>query len=150
MVNVKIKRTSATAKLPTKAHVTDAAFDLYADCLCEGEDKILIAPGETVLVSSGISTDIPEGYWGAIFARSGLATKEGLRPANCVPVIDRSYRGCWKVPLHNDSDVPRTVNHGDRIAQFMLLPTFETNLIEVDNLEDSDRGETGFGDSGKQ
>lgn len=156
-INVKIKRLSETAQLPTKAHDSDAAFDLYADIQdtfkpfgsTEDVKGIKVMPGQTVKVHTGFSTEIPIGYWGAIYARSGLATKQGLRPANCVAVIDAEYRGEWLIPLHNDSSDVQIIHHGDRIAQFMLAPVIETKLEEVNELTESDRGEGGFGSSGK-
>ena len=156
-INVKIKRLSETAQLPTKAHDSDAAFDLYADIQdtfkpfgsTEDIKGIKVMPGQTVKVHTGFSTEIPIGYWGAIYARSGLATKQGLRPANCVAVIDAEYRGEWLIPLHNDSSDVQIIHHGDRIAQFMLAPVIETSFEEVSELSDSDRGEGGFGSSGK-
>lgn len=161
MLELNFKRLSETMTVPTKAHDTDACFDLYADiesCMedYEGQTevyyttpaKIWIEPHKTVKVHTGFATNIPHGYWGAIFARSGLATKGGLRPANCVAVIDEPYTGEWIVPLHNDSNKPITISHGDRIAQFMLLPYFDTQLVEVNELDSTDRGEGGFGSSG--
>lgn len=156
-INVKIKRLSETAQLPTKAHDSDAAFDLYADIedtykpfgSAESERGIKVMPGQTVKISSGVAMEIPEWYWGAVYARSGLATKQGLRPANCVGVIDSHYRGPIIVAIHNDSNEVQIVRHGDRIAQFMLAPVIETSFEEVGELSDSDRGEGGFGSSGK-
>lgn len=159
MLELNFKKLSETMTVPTKAHSTDACFDLYADITGYTEeytettktfknDTILIQPHKTVKVHTGFATNIPYGYWGAIFARSGLATKNGLRPANCVAVIDEPYTGEWIVPIHNDLDKTITISHGDRIAQFMLLPYFDTQLIEVDELESTDRGEGGFGSSG--
>ena len=156
-INVKIKRLSETAQLPTKAHDSDAAFDLYADIedtfkpfgSTEDVRGLKILPGQTVKISSGVAMEIPEWYWGAIYARSGLATKQGLRPANCVAVIDAHYRGPIAVPIHNDSNEVQIIHHGDRIAQFMLAPVIETSFEEVSELSNSDRGEGGFGSSGK-
>ena len=157
MVNVKIKLLTETAQMPTKAHETDACFDLYADCPDDsyyswekGEDVqgLKIRPHETVKVKTGIATEIPVGYWGAVFARSGLATKQGLRPANCVGVIDADYRGNWVVALHNDSTETQIIRHGDRIAQAMILPVLDTTLEKVEELSDSSRGAGGFGSSG--
>lgn len=156
-INVKIKRLSETAQLPTKAHAFDAAFDLYGDIQdtfkpfgsTEDVKGIKVMPGQTVKISSGVAMEIPNGYWGAIYARSGLATKQGLRPANCTSVIDAPYRGPIIVPIHNDSNEVQIIHHGDRIAQFMLAPVIETSFEEVNELSDSDRGEGGFGSSGK-
>lgn len=169
-LDLKIQRLTDTAKLPTKAHAEDACFDIYADVPNEEykyrkettnpfggfpmfttEEKgkgVAIQPHQTVLIPTGFATEIPHGFWGAIFARSGLASKQGLRPAQGVPVIDESYRGQWMIPLYNQSNEPQIIHHGDRICQFMLLPYFDTNLIEVDNLSSTDRGEGGFGSSG--
>ena len=146
MLNLKIQKLTNTAKLPTKAHPTDACFDIYADL---SNEHVAIPPHQTILIPTGFATEIPHGFWGAIFARSGLASKQGLRPAQGVPVIDEPYRGQWLVPLHNDSEEIRIIHHGDRICQFMLLPYFDTNLIEVENLSETDRGNDGFGSSGK-
>lgn len=170
-IDLKIQRLTNTAKLPTKAHDTDACFDIYADIpneefkyrketpnlfsgfsMFEVEEHgqgVAIHPHQTVIVPTGFATEIPHGFWGAIFARSGLASKQGLRPAQGVPVIDESYRGQWMIPLHNDSEETRIIHHGDRICQFMLLPYFDTTLTEVNNLSETDRGEGGFGSSGR-
>lgn len=174
MLNLKIQRLTNTATLPTKAHPTDACFDIYADIpneeysvtkiknvteqvfdvffnqtnLIETGKGVAIHPHQTVLIPTGFATEIPHGFWGAIFARSGLASKQGLRPAQGVPVIDEPYRGQWMIPLHNDSEETRIIHHGDRICQFMLLPYFNTTLTEVDFLSSTDRGEGGFGSSG--
>lgn len=163
ILDLKIQRLTETAKLPTKAHPTDACFDIYADIpdkkhdgfsyseernKIKPGDGVIIHPHQTVLIPTGFATEIPHGFWGAIFARSGLASKQGLRPAQGVPVIDEPYRGQWMIPLHNDSEETRIVHHGDRICQFMLLPYFDTTLTEVDNLSETDRGESGFGSTG--
>lgn len=130
------------AVTPTKAHITDACFDLYSCC-----DQ-MIPPHATILVSTGIATDIPNGYFGAIFARSGLATQKGLRPGNCVGVIDSDYRGEWMVALHNDMDIPQYVSKGDKIAQFTLLPVYYIELNQVESLNETERGTGGFGSTG--
>ncbi|MBR7147049.1 MAG: dUTP diphosphatase, partial [Oscillospiraceae bacterium] len=97
----------------------------------------------------GLAIELPEGTFGAIFARSGLATREGLRPANCVGVIDSDYRGEVMVALHNDSPVPRTVKSGERIAQLVVMPYLPVMFEEADELSDTARGEGGFGSTGK-
>ena len=148
MLEMKFKRLSDTMIVPTKAHDTDACFDIYAD-ITNDYGYINIYPHETVIIPTGFATNIPHGYWGAIFARSGLASKQGLRPANCVAVIDESYTGEWKIPLYNDSEDIRVIHHGDRIAQFTLLPYYDIQLEEVDELDETDRGSGGFGSSGK-
>ena len=150
MLEMKFKRLSDTMIVPTKAHDTDACFDIYADALSSSDSgEICIFPHETVLIPTGFATNIPHGYWGAIFARSGLASKQGLRPANCIAVIDEPYTGEWKVPLHNDSEDIRVIHHGDRIAQFTLLPYYDIQLEEVNELDGTDRGDGGFGSSGR-
>ena len=158
MVNVKIKKLTETAKIPTKAHAEDAAFDLYADIpndtfipwgSTEERNGLKILPHTTVKVGTGVAMAIPNGYWGAIYARSGIATKQGLRPANAVGVADSSYRGEIIVALHNDSSETQIIEHGQRIAQFMLAPVILTELEEADNLDETSRGAEGFGDSGK-
>lgn len=159
-LNLKIKLLTKTATLPTKAHPLDACFDIYADIpnktysfstdceMIQSGQGVAIHPHQTVLIPTGFATEIPHGFWGAIFARSGLASKQGLRPAQGVPVIDEPYRGQWIIPLYNQSNEIQIVRHGDRICQFMLLPYFDTTLTEVDNLSETDRGEGGFGSTG--
>ena len=149
MLELKFKRLTDTMKIPTKAHGTDACFDIYADALSFRSDgEIYIAPHETVKIPTGFATNIPHGYFAAAFARSGLATKQGLRPANCVAVIDEPYTGEWFIPIHNDTNETQIIHHGDRIAQFTLLPYFNTSLIEVNELYSTDRGSDGFGSTG--
>lgn len=147
MVEVKIKLLTDTAKIPTKAHDTDACFDIYAD-INESENKIEILPHQTVLISTGFATDIPVGYSAKIYARSGMASKKKLRPAQGVPVIDSDYRGQWYIPLHNDGDSPQIVEHGERIVQFDIQEVIPTNLIKVEELNETERGVGGFGSSG--
>lgn len=156
-LDLKVKHLTGTAKLPCKAHKTDACFDIYADLMSdpkyghpdyEKDSFCCIGPHETKMIRTGLAFEIPHGYWMAIFARSGLASKQGLRPAQGVPVVDEPYRGEVMIPIHNDSEEMRVIHHGDRICQFTLLPYFNTNLIEVDELSETDRGEGGFGSSG--
>lgn len=154
-LDLKIKLLTDTAKLPVKSHPTDACFDIYADIPnatfyngVSNVNGVMIFPHETVLIPTGLAVEIPHGYWMAIFARSGLASKQGLRPAQGVPVIDEPYRGEIMIPLHNDSNDTRIIHHGDRICQFTLLPYFDTNIIQVDELSETDRGEGGFGSTG--
>ena len=157
MLNLGIKTLTDSARLPKKAHSTDACFDIYADLMsdpkyeCSNNNESVICfikPHETKMIHTGLACEIPHGYWIAIFARSGLASKQGLRPAQGVPVIDEPYRGEIIIPLHNDSEETRTVHHGDRICQFTLLPYFDTSIVEIDNLTKTDRGEGGFGSTG--
>ena len=142
---VQIKKLNEQAIVPTNGSEKAAGHDLYA-CL---EDKVEISSGETVKIGTGIAVAIPDGYFGAIFARSGLATKSGLRPANCVGVVDSDYRGEVIVALHNDSGATRTVSNGERIAQLVVTPYLFIDLYEVDELDETTRGTGGFGSTGK-
>ena len=144
-VKVQIKKLNENATVPTNGSEKAAGFDLYA-CL---EDFVEISEGETVKIGVGIAMAIPDGYFGAIYARSGLATKSGLRPANCVGIVDSDYRGEIIVALHNDSGSRKTVYHGDRIAQLVVTPYLPIDLYEVDELDDTARGTGGFGSTGK-
>lgn len=145
-MNIKIKKLTNTAWVPLKATDGSAGFDLYADTIGESAP---IYPGETKLVGTGIAMEIPEGYFGAIYARSGLATKKGLRPANCVGIIDRDYRGEICIALHNDSSSPKIIGAHERVAQLVIQPyAAEAKLIVDDDLSDTERGEGGFGSTG--
>ena len=133
--------------MPTKATPDSAGFDLYVDL--EGPDFVAIMPHTSVMLNTGISMAIPKGYFGGIFARSGLASREGLRPPNCVGVIDSDYRGNIGVGLYNDSDQVRTISHGQRVAQMVIIPCPDAELEEVENLPDTERGDGGFGSTGR-
>ena len=141
-----IKKLHPNAVLPTYGSVGAAGADLYA--LIEG-DPVVINPGETVMIHTGLAMAIPEGYVGLNFARSGLASKRGLAPANKVGVIDSDYRGELMVALHNHGKIPQTVENGDRIAQFLIMPVITADFIETDTLDDTERGAGGFGSTGK-
>ena len=141
---IDVLKLSPTAMLPTRGSAGAAGYDLYADLT----EPAYIGPHETVMISTGLAMQIPEGYFGAVFARSGLASREGLRPANCTGVIDSDYRGSVKVALHNDSNAERTVMPGERIAQLVILPFFPVSFTETDQLDESERGEGGFGSTG--
>ena len=140
---MKIKLLSDKAKLPTRGSEEAAGWDLYA------ATDTIIPPHSTVKVSTDIAIEIPAGYFGAVFARSGLATKQGLRPANCVGVIDSDYRGSVIVALHNDSDQVKEIFSGDRIAQLVFIPYSSWDWEVVDELSGTERGDGGFGHSGK-
>lgn len=144
-VNVKIKKLNSLAKTPTRGSEWAAGYDLYAAT----EEPINIAPHSTVKVGTGLSFEIPAGTFAAIFARSGIATKRGMRPANCVGVCDSDYRGEYIVALHNDSDETQLIEPQERIAQVVLLPYLEMHFDEVKELSNTARGDGGFGDSGK-
>ena len=149
-VKIKIKRLTETAKLPTKAHESDACFDLYVDIPDNIETGIKIRPGETVKLSSGIATEIPHGYFAAIFPRSGLGINKNLRLPNCTGIIDSDYRGEWVISLINDGKVNRTIYHGDRVAQFTILPIPKVKIEEVKELNDTERGSGGLGSTGNR
>lgn len=140
-----IKKLTSTAKTPTRGSEEAAGYDLYADT----DAIITIRPHETVKIPTGIAIQLPKGTFGAIFARSGLATKSGLRPANCVGVVDSDYRGDVTVALHNDSDIPKAIEAHERIAQLVVIPYLSLTLNEADELDDTARGSDGFGSSGK-
>lgn len=145
-MNINFKKLSVLATVPTRGSVSAAGYDLYA----ASTYNIEIPRGETVKIGTGIAVEIPEGYFGAIFARSGLATKKGLRPANAVGVIDSDYRGELIVALHNDSNMTQYVDAGERIAQLVILPYLNVDFNEVDELNSTDRGEGGFGSTGSK
>lgn len=142
---IDVVKLRAEAHLPSSGSAYAAGYDLYA-CL---DAPVEIAPGHTKKIGTGLSIAVPEGYFGAVFARSGLATKQGLRPANCVGVCDSDYRGEYIVALHNDSDAYQTVSNGDRIAQLVVLPYLTVAFNEVTELDATERGAGGFGSTGK-
>lgn len=142
---IKIKKLTDTAKTPTRGSEYAAGYDLYADV----KEDVQIKPHETVKIGTGLAMEVPDGYFGAIFARSGLAAKEGLRPTNCVGVCDSDYRGEYIVAIHNDSEETRTVTTGERIAQLVVMPYLPVTFDEVAELTDTNRGEGGFGSTGK-
>ena len=134
------------AKMPTHGSDKAAGFDLHAVLR---QERIGIPPHETVKIGTGLAIQPPAGYFGAIFARSGLATKSGLRPANCVGVCDQDYTGEYIVALHNDTDEMKFVENGDRIAQLAFIPYLSAQFVEVESLDETERGAGGFGSSGK-
>ena len=142
---VKVKKLRENAKLPVYGTEFSAGADLCA-CL---EEAVTLQPGETKLISIGISMEIPVGYAGLVYARSGLASKRNLAPANKVGVIDCDYRGEFFVPLHNHGATPQTVEPGERIAQMLLTPYLTANFVEAEELSDTLRGEGGFGSTGR-
>ncbi|MCR5669664.1 MAG: dUTP diphosphatase [Butyrivibrio sp.] len=148
-MEIKIKKLHKDAKLPTRGSEYAAGYDLYA-IAPDDTDFIVIHAHETVKVDTGLAVEIPEGYFGAIYARSGLATKQGLRPANCCGIIDSDYRGPVIVALHNDTDDIKRVKNGERIAQLIIQPFLPVNFVETDALTDTERGEGGFGSTGKE
>lgn len=147
MIKVNIKKLNKDAYIPKKGSRDSAGYDLYA-CLGEGK-SVIIPPHKNIKIGTGISIALPNGYFGAIFARSGLAAKEGLRPANCVGVADSDYRGEYMIALYNDSDAERVIKHGDRVAQLVILPFLSVDFNETEDLDDTERGSGGFGSTGK-
>lgn len=131
--------------MPTFGSREAAGADLYA-CL---EESVTIEPGKTVFLPTGLSMALPKGYVGLVYARSGLACKQGLAPANKVGVIDSDYRGEFMIALHNHGTEPRVVEHGDRIAQLVVTPVIQPDYYEADTLDDTPRGTGGFGSTGK-
>ena len=146
-MQVHIKLLNHTATVPTFGSVDAAGCDLYANLTAEG-DSVTIAPGTTYLVKTGIAMAVPKNYAGFIYARSGLASKRGLRPANCVGVVDSDYRGEIMVALYNDSQVEQVVNHGERVAQMVIAPYLRPEFVVMNELEDTERGAGGFGHTG--
>lgn len=141
-MKINIKKLEPEAIIPTKGSDAAAGVDLYAP------RALVIHPGSNGVINTGLAIEIPDGYFGAIFARSGMATRKGLRPANCVGVIDSDYRGEIIVVLHNDTDIIRPVQEGDRIAQLVILPYEKIEFSEVEKLTDTERADGGFGSTG--
>lgn len=139
-----VKRLDPRAKLPAYGSADAAGADLYA--VTDG--PVSVAPGETVLIHTGLALAIPKGYVGLVYARSGLATKQGLAPANKVGVIDADYRGELMVSLYNHSGEPRTLETGDRIAQLVIAPYLTADFQPAEDLDDTVRGAGGFGSTG--
>ena len=144
-MTVNVKKLREKAILPTYGSAGAAGADLYA-CL---DENIVIESGASAFVPTGLSMEIPEGCAGLIYARSGLACKRGLAPANKVGVIDSDYRGEFMVVLHNHGAQAQTISHGERIAQLVIAPVFKPCYEEVDNLSDTQRAEGGFGSTGR-
>ena len=145
-MQVAIKKLNDKAILPSYGSEFAAGADLYA-CL---ENDIIVRPHETAIIPTGIAIEIPIGYAGLIYARSGLATKKGLAPANKVGVIDCDYRGEVKVALHNHSDSPQAVSAGERVAQLVITPYLTAQFVEQKELSQTVRGEGGFGSTGSK
>ena len=142
---VSVKLLDSRAKVPTYGSADAAGADIYA--LTDG--PVEIAPGQTVVIHTGVAFAIPKGYVGLVHARSGMATKQGLAPANKVGVVDADYRGEVMVALHNHSKEPQIIAHGERIAQLVILPFLAASFVEAESLADTVRGAGGFGSTGK-
>lgn len=141
---IEYKKLNDFAKEPTRGSAAAAGYDLYAAI----EKSISIPAHSTIKIGTGLAFALPDNTFAAIFARSGLATKQGLRPANCVGVCDSDYRGEYIVALHNDTDNEQVINPGDRIAQMILMPYIPMIFKEVNNLDETERGAGGFGSTG--
>lgn len=144
--DVSFKRLNEHAKTPTYGSLDAGCCDLYAAI----DRPIAIAPHTTEKIGTGLAFELPRGTFAAIFARSGIATKRGLRPANCVGICDSDYRGEYIVALHNDTDFVQYVQPQERIAQMTLLPYIYMNFYEVEELSDTKRGDGGFGSTGEK
>ena len=144
--SVAVKLLDPRAKMPTYGSVDAAGADLYAGT----GGPVTVAPGQTVLIPPGLALAIPQGFVGLVYARSGLATKQGLAPANKVGVIDADYRAELMVALHNHSGETRTVECGDRIAQLVIAPYLTAQFTQQEELDDTVRGEGGFGSTGSK
>ena len=145
-MNIRYKKLNDLAKVPTRGSEYAAGYDLYAAT----DKEISLFPHTTQLIGTGLAFELPDGYFGAVYARSGLASKKGLRPANCVGVVDSDYRGEVMVALHNDSDHIMTIDAGERIAQLVLMPYVNMTFEQVEELNTTDRGEGGFGSTGNK
>lgn len=152
-MNIKIKKMYDDAVIPTKGSVSAAGYDMYAHSYVGVDDlpntnELIICPHETKTIGTGVAMEIPEGMVGLLFARSGIASKQGLRPANCVGVIDPDFRGEIAVALHNDTNNTQVISTGSRIAQMVFVPFFDVSFIEANNLGETVRGDGGFGHTG--
>ena len=145
METIKVKKLNDSAIIPTRGSEYAAGYDLYA---CLDTNIITINPHETVKIGTGLAIQPPKNTFGAVFARSGLASKEGLRPANCTGVCDYDYTGEYIVALHNDSNEERVIEHGERIGQVVFIPYVNVTFKEVEELDATERGDGGFGSTG--
>ena len=143
-VKINYKKLNEYAHEPTCGSEWSAGYDLYAAI----ESSVIIEPHTTLKIGTGLAFELPNYNFAAIFARSGLATKQGLRPANCVGICDSDYRGEYIVAIHNDTNEEKIIEPGERIAQMVLLPYILMAFNEVEELSDTDRGENGFGSTG--
>lgn len=147
-MKIPCKKLCDNAILPTRGTALAAGVDLYA-LLPDGMESVTIAPQEKYLFPTGIAVEIPEGYTGLVFARSGIAVKRQLAPANCVGVIDADYRGELRVFLQNNGTQPQSVENGERIAQLVIVPCLDIEIEETDTLSETVRGTAGFGSTGR-
>lgn len=151
-MNIKVKKIYHDSKLPFKATPESAGLDVFAyikNGNADNPNAVTIPAYEYRKIGTGVAIEPPTRTFGAIFARSGLSTKQGLRPTNCVGVCDRDFTGEYIVSLYNDSPTAQTIHHGDRIAQVVILPYVVPDVVEVDELTKTVRGSSGFGSTGK-
>ena len=141
-MEIKIKKLYEDSVIPTRGSEYAAGYDLYA------HEGATIKPQETAKIGTGVAIQPPKDTFGAVFARSGLAAKQGLRPANCVGVCDYDYTGEYIVALHNDSNEERVIEKGERIGQVVFIPYVNVTFVEVDELDATERGAGGFGSTG--
>lgn len=144
-MEIKVKKLCNNAIVPTRGSNNAAGYDLYA-CINE---PIFIDPHETAMIGTGLSIELPDGTFGAVFARSGISVKRGLAPANKVGCCDSDYRGEYKVALHNHSNTTQWVSPNERIAQLVILPYIVAEFVETDSLTETERGAGGFGSTGE-
>lgn len=145
-IDVNIKKLNKKAIIPTYGTEYSAGFDLYS----VSDEEITINPHETVFIKTGLAMEIPIGYGGFIFARSGLSTKKGLAPVNKVGIIDADYRGEIMVALYNQTNETKTIDAHERIAQMVIMPFITANFIETSELSETKRGNNGFGSTGQK
>ena len=145
-MKINIKKLTETAKLPERGSAYAAGYDLFADL----KEAVEIAPKQTLMINTGVAMEIPTGFAGLIYARSGIASKRGLAPANKVGVVDSDYRGEVMVALHNHSSIAQTIENGERIAQLVIAPYVVADFVVSDELDDTERGAGGFGSTGKK
>ena len=144
-MDLKVKKIREEAILPTRGSVDAAGIDLYA---CINEERV-IAPGATKMIPTGIACDFPDGYFGAVTVRSSVGTKRGLRLANQIGIIDHDYNGEIMLAIYNSTNELAIIKPGERLAQMVLLPYITYNIVETDSLVDTERGEGGFGSTGR-
>ena len=147
-IEVDLIKLTNTATLPTRGSDYAAGWDLYADLADIGLEQVAIAPGQVVKISTGIAIALPAYCFGGLYARSGLASKKGLRPANCTGIIDEDYRGGILVAMRNDSNEVQVIQHGERIAQLVVQPYIPVIFNETNKLPTTNRGAGGFGSTG--
>ena len=148
-IEVDIIKLTNTATLPTRGSDYAAGWDLYADLADIGLEQVSIAPGQVVKISTGVVIALPAYCFGGLYARSGLAAKKGLRPANCVGIVDEDYRGGILVAIRNDSNEVQVIQHGERIAQLVVQAYIPVVFKETNDLPATERGAGGFGSTGK-